>query len=61
LENAAHVRGWGGYQRRDPYPVIDALLASTAKVHDLVLVTRNTPDVSGLGVRTLNPFDERQA
>ncbi|SDB48312.1 type II toxin-antitoxin system VapC family toxin [Belnapia rosea] len=42
-------------------PVIDALLAPTAKVHDLVLVTRNTADVSGLGVRTLNPFDEPQA
>jgi len=40
---------------------VDALLAATAQVHNLVLVTRNTADVSGLGVRTLNPFDEAQA
>jgi predicted nucleic acid-binding protein len=43
---------------RGSVPVIDALLAAMAQVHDLVLVTRNTADVSGLGVRTLNPFDE---
>ena len=30
-------------------PVVDALLAATATVHDLVLVT--------LGVRVLNPFE----
>jgi hypothetical protein len=32
-----------------------------AQVHDLILVTRNTADVSGLGVRKLNPFDEAKA
>jgi hypothetical protein len=42
-------------------PVIDALLAATAQVHDLVPVTRNTAGVSGPGVRTLNPFDPVQA
>ncbi|MBX6744890.1 MAG: type II toxin-antitoxin system VapC family toxin, partial [Acetobacteraceae bacterium] len=38
-------------------PVVDALLAATALVHDLVLVTRNTADVEGLGVQVLNPFE----
>lgn len=52
---------WGRMSAARSVPVIDALLAATAKVHDLVLVTRNTADVSSLGVRTLNPFDERQA
>ena len=52
---------WGRMSASRPVPVIDALLAATAQVHDLVLVTRNTADVSGLGVRTLNPFDEAQA
>ncbi len=37
-------------------PVIGALLAATAGVHGLVLVTRNAADVEGLGVRVLDPF-----
>ena len=51
---------WGRMSAARSVPVIDALLAATAQVHDLVLVTRNTADVSGLGVRTLNPFDKAQ-
>jgi predicted nucleic acid-binding protein len=39
-----------------PVPVIDGLLAATALHHNLTLVTRNTSDVSGTGVRTLNPW-----
>lgn len=41
----------------DPLPVIDGLLAATAKVHDLTLVTRNTAHVERTGVQLLNPFD----
>ena len=52
---------WGRMSAARSVPVIDALLAATAQVHDLVLVTRNTADVSGLGVQTLNPFDAAQA
>jgi toxin FitB len=37
-------------------PVIDALLAATAKVHGLVLVTRNDAHVADLGAEVLNPF-----
>ena len=40
----------------DGQPDLKALLAATAAVHDLVLVTRNTCDVDGLGVRVLDPF-----
>jgi predicted nucleic acid-binding protein len=39
-----------------PVPVIDGLLAATALHHNLTLVTRNTSDVIGTGVRTLNPW-----
>jgi predicted nucleic acid-binding protein len=39
-----------------PMPVIDAVMAATADVHGLVLVTRNARDVEGLGVRVVNPF-----
>lgn len=37
-------------------PVIDALLAATAKVHGLTLVTQNDRDFKGLGVSVLNPL-----
>jgi predicted nucleic acid-binding protein len=47
---------WGRLSVPDPVPVIDGLLAATAKVHDWTLVTRNTSDVAGTGVRLLNPF-----
>ena len=36
-------------------PVMDSLLAATALVHDLTLVTRNTADFPS-EVRTLNPW-----
>lgn len=34
----------------------DLALAATARVHGLVLVTRNLKDFAGRGVRLLNPF-----
>ena len=47
---------WGRLNVPDPLPVIDGLLAATALVHDLTLVTRNVRDVERSGVRLLNPF-----
>ena len=41
----------------DPVPTVDGLLAATALVHDLTLVTRNVKAVAGTGVRLLNPFE----
>jgi predicted nucleic acid-binding protein len=37
-------------------PLIDGLLAATAKVHGLTLVTRNVADVARTGVPLLDPF-----
>jgi predicted nucleic acid-binding protein len=34
----------------------DAMIAATAAVHNLTVVTRNTRDFERLDVRTLNPF-----
>lgn len=36
----------------------DLALAATARVHDLILVTRNLKDFTGRGVRLLNPFKD---
>ena len=55
--DAAVAESWGRISAIRSVPVVDALLAATASVHGLVLVTRNAIDVAGLGVRVLNPFD----
>ena len=47
---------WGRLNATRPLPVIDGLLAATAKVHRMTLVTRNTADI-GLSVPILNPFE----
>jgi len=51
---------WGPLNVPDRLPLIDGLLAATALVHDLTLVTRNTRDVAPTGVRLFNPFENRQ-
>ena len=48
---------WGRMNVSDPVPVVDGLMAATAKVKGLTLVTRNTADVERSGVRILNPFE----
>jgi toxin FitB len=40
----------------DPRPVRDGLIAATALVHGMQVVTRNTIDFEPAGVRTLNPW-----
>jgi len=55
--DAPVAEAWGRLVVRRSVPAIDALLAATALVHGLALVTRNTADVSGLGIATLNPFE----
>ena len=47
---------WGRLNVPDPLPTVDGLLAATALVNDLTLVTRNLADVTRTGARTLNPF-----
>ena len=47
---------WGRMSAVRPIPVIDGLLAASAKVRDLTLVTRNTKQLIGLGARLLDPF-----
>ena len=54
--DAAVADAWGRLDVPDRLPAVDGLLAATALVHDLILVTRNTPDVQRPLVRVLNPF-----
>ena len=39
----------------------DAMIAATAEVHNLTVVTRDVRDFETLGVRTLNPFSSPAA
>lgn len=48
---------WGRLNVPDPLPVIDGLLAATAIVHGLTLVTRNVDDVKRTAVACVNPFE----
>jgi predicted nucleic acid-binding protein len=47
---------WGRQKYARPLPVIDALIAATARVHGMVVVTRNAKDFELAGVQVLNPF-----
>ena len=47
-----------GRQQYAQLPVIDALIAATARVHGMTVVTRNVKDFELAGVQVLNPFAE---
>jgi predicted nucleic acid-binding protein len=55
--DAAIAEEWGRLSVPDPLPVIDGLLAATARVRGWTLVTRNVADLRGCGIRLLNPFE----
>lgn len=46
-----------GQRRGATYPAPDALIASTAIVHGLTVVTRNTRDFRTIGIPLLNPWE----
>jgi toxin FitB len=47
---------WGRLNARDRVPAVDGLIAATAAVHGLTVVTRNVQDFRRTGVRCLDPF-----
>ena len=47
---------WGRMNAPDPLPVVDGLLAATAKVVGLTLATRNTADIERTDISYVNPF-----
>jgi predicted nucleic acid-binding protein len=55
--DAQTFRVWARLMHRRADRLIeDAMIAATAAVHHLTVVTRNVRDFEGLGVLTLNPF-----
>jgi predicted nucleic acid-binding protein len=55
--DVAVAEEWGRLNVPDPIPVIDGLLAATARIHGLTLATRNTKDAARTGVQVVNPFE----
>lgn len=49
---------WGRLNVPNPVPTVDGLIAATALVHRLTLVTRNVRDVAATGVAVFNPFSD---
>ncbi|WP_177420852.1 type II toxin-antitoxin system VapC family toxin [endosymbiont of Lamellibrachia barhami] len=47
---------WGRLRVPHPENALDKLIAATALIHDLTVVTRNHKDFKTTGVRLLNPF-----
>lgn len=56
--DTATARLWGDWSGERPRPVVDTLLAATAVLHGLTLVTRNERDVRGIQVKLHNPWTE---
>lgn len=53
-------RVWGRLMhRRSPELTHDAMIAATAQVHGMAVVTRNVKHFRDFGVETVNPFSHR--
>ncbi len=55
--DAAVFRAWARLMHRKPDHLIeDAMIAATALVNGLIVVTRNVRDFEGFGVKVVDPF-----
>ncbi|MEI7639005.1 MAG: type II toxin-antitoxin system VapC family toxin [Syntrophus sp. (in: bacteria)] len=58
------ARAWGmllgeAEKRGEKLPVIDSLIAVSASVHDLIVVTRNVQDMARCQARVFNPWESQ--
>lgn len=53
----AIARRWGSLTARLGHEGADLMIAATALLNNLTVVTRNTDDFKPAGVRVINPFD----
>lgn len=56
--DAEAAQVWGRLRVPNPEHALDKQIAAIALVNDLVVVTRNTTDFAGTGVRLVNPFEQ---
>jgi predicted nucleic acid-binding protein len=49
---------WGRLGLQQPVPILDALLAATALVHGLTVVSRDEEGFRNTGVPVVNPFSK---
>ena len=54
--DTATAKLWGEWSGQRARSVVDTLLAATAVLHDLILVTRNIRDVRGIPVKLHDPW-----
>lgn len=55
--DAAVASVWAKLEAARPRPVVDTLIAATALVHELTLVTRDVREVHDTGASIVNPWD----
>lgn len=58
--DAAVARRAAKFHVPDPHPIHGALIAATALVHGMTVVTRNLADFEAAGVSLLNPWEDPQ-
>jgi hypothetical protein len=51
------AEAWGRLAATRVFPIVDGLLAATALLRGMTLVTRNERDIAGAGVPVLNPWN----
>ena len=57
--DASVAEAWGQLNAPGERKTVDSLIAATALIHDLTVVTRNTRDFAGCEVRLLNRWEPR--
>ena len=58
LVDSRIVKLWGELSANRSMPVIDTLIAATARVHNLSLVTRNIADFKSANAALINPWQD---